>query len=161
MQRPIVSSLVKAYFLIFGSLLLVLGSGCASWYQSEITKLDMRLTASADLNPDISGRPSPLVVRLYELKAPSVFENADFFSLYDYGKETLGPDYIALEELTLKPGEQLEMKLALQNETNYIAVLGAYRNMNNANWRRVFPVVIQGKNRKNIVFAGNSINILD
>ena len=141
--------------------LIGLNSGCASWYQSEITKLDIRFTASGDLNPDISGRPSPLVVRLYELKAPSIFEQADFFSLYDYGKETLGPDFVALEERTLKPGEQLDMKLALHKSTNYIAIMGAYRNMNGSNWRRVFPVFIQGKNRKNLVFAGNSINILD
>ena len=140
---------------------MAINSGCASWYQSEITKLDIRLTASGDLNPDISGRPSPLVVRLYELKAPSIFEQADFFSLYDYGKETLGPDFVALEELTLKPGEQLDMKLALDNSTNYIAIMGAYRDMNGSNWRRVFPVSIKGKNRTNLVFAGNTINILD
>lgn len=140
---------------------VMLNSGCASWYQSEITKLDIRLTASGDLNPDISGRPSPLVVRLYELKAPSIFEQADFFSLYDYGQETLGSDFVALEELTLKPGEQLNMKLALQKSTNYVAVMGAYRDMNGSNWRRVFPVSIQGKNRTNLVFSGNSINILD
>ena len=146
---------------VFVFVFMLISSGCASWYQSEITKLDIRFTASGDLNPDISGRPSPLVVRLYELKAPSIFEQADFFSLYDYGKETLGPDFVALEELTLKPGEQLDMKLALQNSTNYIAIMGAYRDMNGSNWRRVFPVYIQGKNRKNIVFSGNSINLLD
>jgi len=148
-----------ASVLVF--VLTLINSGCASWYQSEITKLDIRFTASGDLNPDISGRPSPLVVRLYELKAPSIFEQADFFSLYDYGKETLGPDFVALEELTLKPVRQLDMKLALQHSTNYIAIMGAYRDMNGSNWRRVFPVSIQGKNRKNLVFSGNSINLLD
>ena len=136
-------------------------SGCASWVASDITKLDIRFTASGDLNPDISGRPSPLVVRLYEIKAPSIFENADFYSLYDYGKETLGPDFVAMEELTLKPGEQLDMKLALQQGTNYIAILGAYRDMNNANWRRVFPVSLKNKNSKNVVFAGSGIDVLD
>ncbi len=149
------------YLLVIAGVILGSLTGCASWYESEMTKLDIRLTASGDLNPDISGRPSPLVIRLYELKAPSVFENADFFSLYDYGKETLGPDFVALEEITLKPGEQLDMKLALQNNTNYIAILGAYRQLNNANWKRVFPVSIQEKNRKNIVFSSNSINMLE
>ena len=151
----------KRLSVLITVVLLTLGSGCASWFQSEITKLDIRFTASGDLNPDISGRPSPLVVRLYELKAPSIFEQADFFSLYDYGKETLGPDFVALEELTLKPGEQLDMKLALHNSTNYVAIMGAYRDMNGSNWRRVFPISIQDKNRTNLVFSGNSINILD
>ncbi len=147
--------------VFLGIMLCGVISGCASWVASDITKLDIRLTASGDLNPDISGRPSPLVVRLYEIKAPSVFENADFYSLYDYGKETLGPDFVAMEELTLKPGEQLNMKLALQQDTNYIAILGAYRDMNKANWRRVFPVSLKNKNSKNVVFAGSSIDVLD
>lgn len=143
--------------IIFFSLI----SGCASWVESDITKLDVRFTASGDLNPDISGRPSPLVVRLYELKAPSIFENADFYTLYDYGTETLGPDFVALEEMTLKPGEQLDMKLALQEGTNYIAILGAYRDMNYANWRVVFPVSLKKKNSKNIVFAATGIDLLE
>lgn len=144
-----------------GVIVFSLISGCASWVASDITKLDIRLTASGDLNPDISGRPSPLVIRLYELKAPSIFENADFYSLYDYGQETLGPDYVAMEELTLKPGEQLKMKLALNNDTNYMAILGAYRDMNGANWKRIIPMSLKNKNRTNIVFAGNSIDVLD
>lgn len=147
--------------VFFGIMLCIVISGCASWVASDITKLDIRLTASGDLNPDISGRPSPLVVRLYELKAPSIFENADFYSLYDFGKETLGPDFVAMEELTLKPGEQLDMKLALHGDTNYIAILGAYRDMNSANWRRIFPVSLKNKNSKNIVFAGSSIDVLE
>ncbi len=146
---------------LVGIMLCSVVSGCASWVESDITKLDIRFTASGDLNPDISGRPSPLVVRFYEIKAPSIFENADFYSLYDYGKETLGPDFVAMEEMTLKPGEQLDMKLALQNDTNYIAILGAYRDINSANWKRVFPVSLKNKNRKNIVFAGSSIDVLE
>jgi type VI secretion system protein VasD len=31
-------------------------------------KVSMVLTASADVNPDDSGRPSPVVVRVYQLK---------------------------------------------------------------------------------------------
>ncbi|UZE97334.1 type VI secretion system lipoprotein TssJ [Alkalimarinus alittae] len=154
--------MTKYFISVFLSVMLCsILSGCASWFVSDITKLDIRLTASGDLNPDISGRPSPLVVRLYELKAPSIFENADFYSLYDYGKETLGPDFVEMEELTLKPGEQLKMKLALQNDTNYIAILGAYRDMNGANWRRIIPMSLKNKNRKNIVFSGSSIDVLD
>ena len=147
--------------VLLGIMLCCVMSGCANWVASDITKLDIRFTASGDLNPDISGRPSPLVIRFYEIKAPSIFENADFYSLYDYGKETLGPDFVSMEELTLKPGEQLSMKLALQNDTNYIAILGAYRDINSANWKRVFPVSLKSKNRRNIVFAGSSIDVLD
>lgn len=44
-------------------------SGCSSLSPfSDKTKLDLTLVASDDLNPDLAGRPSPIVVRLLELK---------------------------------------------------------------------------------------------
>src|SRR5690554_4053408 len=111
---------IKAGWVVICMLAL---AGCASWFQSDITKLDLRLTAAADLNPDLSGRPSPLVVRLYELKAPAIFQNADFFSLYEYDREALGLDLVKTEELLLTPGQQTEIRAALAEETNYLAVL--------------------------------------
>ena len=71
-------------------LLAALG-GCASLSPySDTTKLDLKLAASEDLNPDLRGRPSPIVVRLLELKNPSSFNNADFFSLYQRPKDFKG-----------------------------------------------------------------------
>lgn len=76
------------------SLFTALG-GCASLSPySDTTKLDLKLQASEELNPDLRGRPSPIVVRLLELKNPSSFNNADFFSLYQRPKESLMPDLV-------------------------------------------------------------------
>ena len=47
------------------------------------TKAAMTLVATADTNPDGSGRPSPIVVRVYQLKTDGAFKGADFFALYD------------------------------------------------------------------------------
>jgi type VI secretion system VasD/TssJ family lipoprotein len=55
----------------------------------ESDQINLKLTASDQLNPDLNGRPSPIVVRLFELKHPVTFENADFFSLYERAKESL------------------------------------------------------------------------
>ena len=85
---------------------LVLLAGCSTLSPySHVTKLNLNLTASDQLNPDLNGRPSPIVVRLFELKHPVAFENADFFSLYEHAKESLAPDIVATEELELRPGE--------------------------------------------------------
>ena len=79
-------------------------AGCSSLSPySDVTKLNLKLTASDQLNPDLNGRPSPIVVRLFELKHPVAFENADFFSLYERVKETLATDLVATEELELRP----------------------------------------------------------
>lgn len=58
---------------------LVLLGGCSNLSPfSTLTKLDLTLAASDEVNPDLHGRPSPVVVQLFELKHPVAFENADF-----------------------------------------------------------------------------------
>lgn len=119
------------------SLFTALG-GCASLSPySDTTKLDLKLQASEDLNPDLHGRPSPIVVRLLELKNPSSFNNADFFSLYQRPKESLMPDLVSFEEMEVRPGEARELKLSVQPGSRYVGVVAAYRDLPEANWRYV------------------------
>lgn len=122
------------------AMLLVL-SGCSALSPfSDLTKLDLELQGSDRLNPDLNGRPSPIVLRLLELKHPVAFENADFFSLYQRPKEALAPDLVALEELELRPGESRDLKLSVQEGSRYIGVLAAYRDLPEANWRYVLTL---------------------
>ena len=125
---------------------LVLLAGCSSLSPySTVTKLNLKLTASDQLNLDLNGRPSPIVVRLFELKHPVTFENADFFSLYERAKESLAPDLMASEELELRPGETVEMKLSVEEGSRYVGVLAAYRDLTETKWRytvQVRPVEI-------------------
>ncbi|MFJ4143268.1 type VI secretion system lipoprotein TssJ [Pseudomonas sp. NPDC089734] len=119
---------------------LVLLAGCSSMSPySTMTKLDLRLTATDRLNPDLNGRPSPVVVRLYELKHPVAFENADFFSIYDRAKESLAPDLLVSEELELRPGETVDLKLNIE-EGRYVGVLAAYRDLSETQWRFVLNI---------------------
>ena len=107
---------------------------------SQITKLNLTLTASDQLNPDLNGRPSPIVVRLFELKHPVTFENADFFSLYEHAEETLAQELVASEELELRPGETLDMKLSVEDGSRYVGVLAAYRDLPDSTWRYTVPI---------------------
>ena len=120
---------------------LVLLASCSSMSPySTLTKLNLKLTASDQLNPDLNGRPSPIVVRLFELKHPVAFENADFFSLYERAKESLAPDMVASEELELRPGETLELKLSVEEGSRYVGVLAAYRDLPDSKWRYTLQV---------------------
>ncbi|WP_416350636.1 type VI secretion system lipoprotein TssJ [Pseudomonas sp. RTS4] len=121
---------------VFAALLLLAGCSTLSPY-STLTKLDLTLAASDQLNPDLHGRPSPIVVRLIELKNPVAFENADFFSLYERPKETLAPDLVTSEELELRPGESLDLKLSVDSGSRYVGVLAAYRDLPETKWRYV------------------------
>lgn len=111
---------------------------------SSVTKLDLKLTASDQLNPDIHGRPSPIVVRLLELKHPVAFENADFFSLYERARKSLAPDLVTSEELQLRPGETVELKLRVQEGSRFVGVLAAYRDLPETRWRYTVPLEATG-----------------
>lgn len=118
--------------------LVLLTSACSALSPySKMTKLDLSLSASDQLNPDLNGRPSPIVVRLIELKNPVAFENADFFSLYERAKESLSPDLVASEEIELRPGEIRELKLSVNEGSRYVGVLAAYRDLPETRWRYV------------------------
>ena len=120
---------------------LVLLAGCSTLSPySHVTKLNLNLTASDQLNPDLNGRPSPIVVRLFELKHPVAFENADFFSLYERAKESLVPDLVSTEELELRPGETVELKLSVEEGSRYVGVLAAYRDLPDTQWRYTLQV---------------------
>lgn len=126
-----------ALFLILFPLLL---SGCSLKQSAPTTRIDLHLIGSDKLNPDLHGRPSPIVLRLYELKNPVAFEHAEFFTLYQQPQETLSLDLVAHEELELRPGEKQELNLLTTPAGGYLGVLAAYRNLPEAHWQVVIPL---------------------
>lgn len=138
--------------------LAFLFSGCA-WLKSDITKVDVRFVASGDVNPDDNGRPSPVVVRLIELKSPAAFQNADFFALYQNEKQTLGSDWVAREEFEFKPGDVRDLRFALKPESTCVGILAGYRQMNRVNWRLILPLEVKEKNNLTVLLNSRGIEI--
>jgi type VI secretion system protein VasD len=101
------------------------------------TLVDLTITSDADLNPDLTSRPSPMVVKLVELKSHTAFENADYFALAGNTKGTLGPDFIAEETMPVRPGEIKKLKLRLHAKSRFIGVIAEYRAIDKAVWRYV------------------------
>lgn len=135
-------------------LLAVMGlsPGCSNLSPySTLTKLDLTLTASDRVNPDVNGRPSPIVVRLLELRNPVAFENADFFSLYGRAENTLPKDLVSSEEWELRPGEQVALKLRATPGSRYLGVLAAYRDLPQARWRHVVPLAVESRTQVDLL----------
>ena len=141
--------------------LLALGGCSALSPYSQMTKLDLSLSGSEQLNPDLNGRPSPIVLRLIELKHPVAFQSADFFSLYQRPKEALAPDLVTQEELELRPGEQRALKLSVQDGSRYVGVLAAYRDLPETSWRYVIPLQALARNQVALQLDARGIQALD
>lgn len=134
------------------TLLAMLLAGCSALSPlSSLTKLDLTLAAGERLNPDLHGRPSPVVVRLIELRHPVAFENNDFFSLYERAEQVLPKDWVAAEELELRPGERRLLKLSVEPHSRYVGVLAAYRDLPHVQWRWVLPVSPQRRTQAELL----------
>ncbi len=120
-------------------------SGCAMLGGGKTT-LDAKVVASAEVNPDSRKRPSPVVVRVFELKAPTLFEQADFVSLFEKDQAVLGAEMVSREEFVLRPGETRPLAKPLSPDTKFIGVMVAYRELERARWRAVVPVAPGKKN---------------
>jgi len=102
----------------------------------------VRISVSAldRVNPDHMGRPSPVLVRVYELKTTAAFDSADFFTLYGKDQATLGGDLNAKNEFLLKPGDSRMVEQPAQPGTKFVAVVAAYRDIERSRWRSTVPV---------------------
>lgn len=119
--------------------------GC-SMFKSGPPTLNMTVVASAQVNPDARRRPSPVVVRVFELKASTLFEQADFVSLFEKDQAVLAAELVSREEFVLRPGETKPLTKPLAPETKFVGVMAAFRELERARWRAVVPVVAGKKN---------------
>ena len=117
------------------------------------TKISAKILASFDINPDVNGRPSPMVIRIYELKTNNTFDSVDFFKFYDDEEATLGEDLLSRQEFELSPGVGREIIFNPHSQTRYFGVIAAYRNIDQARWR-ASKVLELNKNNSFIVRVG-------
>lgn len=130
MRRP-------GYVVVIVSLTISLLEGCGSATQRV---LQGSMNTDRSTNPDVNGRASPIVVRVYELRSPGAFTGADFFSLFDKEAETLGADLVGREEYDLRPAENRPYRRQLQPDTKFIGVAAAFRDLEHARWRQIVEV---------------------
>lgn len=127
-------ALALAAALLAGTL-----AGCGS-SAPKPTRLEGSIAAATGLNPSINERPSPLLLRIYELRSATAFSQADFMALYQSDQATLAADLVAREEVMLQPGEMRPYNKQLSPDTRFIGVVAVYRNVERATWRAIVQV---------------------
>src|SRR5262245_21222148 len=113
---------------------------------SSESKATVALSAAADVNPDAAGKPSPVIVRVYQLKGDTAFAGADFFALFDDDMKVLGPELIGREEYVLTPSENRTVELAVPKTAKFVGVIAAFRDIRNSQWRRLVPAPLKKNN---------------
>lgn len=111
-------------------------SGCGIFGETtEPITLNLAISASKKLNPDIEKRASPIVIRTYQLTQIDTFSNSDFFALYENDQNILAKDLKYREEIEIKPGQSIIKPLEINSASKYIAVLAAFRDLDKAQWK--------------------------
>ena len=124
--------------------------------------LDVVVTAQAGLNPDPGGRPSPVVLRIYQLTDAAAFTGADFFALWEHEAETLTASLARRQELVIAPGGRASERLQLEPGVRGVGVAAAFRDIRDARWRSVVDAPApgtagQGPTRLEIVLDAKSV----
>lgn len=92
------------------------------------------------LNPDINGKASPVVVTLYQLKSPYNFKQASYAELSDNASRVLGNDLVDKNTLEMRPGSSRTIEQHIDENTQYLGIVAAYRDIQSANWHKVIKV---------------------
>ncbi len=124
------------------------------------TDLEIKFKVDADINPDDDKKPSPLFVRMYQLKSTKMFSRANFIDLYEKDKEVLGADMISKQKLRrIKPGESRNENFVLNKETRYIGLYAEFLRFKKSSYKLLIPVVptnVIGTTEE-VLIAGNKL----
>ncbi|WP_245982806.1 type VI secretion system lipoprotein TssJ [Trinickia fusca] len=136
-------------------------ASCATSPPKAPPATQFTLNASPKLNPNVEGRPSPVIVRIYQLAARDDFDRAGFFDLYDHDKDVLGGSALARTDIAIRPGEQLHFSHQLDPKTRNVAVMAAYRDIEAAHWRAVADISAPGTHALSVALGASSVAISD
>jgi type VI secretion system protein VasD len=116
--------------------------------------VDVTIRASSDINPNPTGTPVSVAVRLYSLNARGRFESADVYSLMQREAQTLGTESAGVEEVVVRPGETRKVTLMPKPGVRFIGVAVLFRDIDRAQWRMVAPIADSGLSKLAVSISG-------
>ena len=139
--QPRASHLFRAARVAAAAVLLApAGRAAEPPVPAEAFSIEVTLVGGPNLNPNLEGHASPVVVRLFELKRTSAFEAAGFEGLIDRAKDVLGDDLVAQEEFILRPGEIRHHDRVGRAGATALGLVAAFRTLEGDSWRLVVPL---------------------
>lgn len=99
------------------------------------------IRASNDLNTDDYNHAFSVVIRVYQLKQNSAFQQAYYDIFLDPQKEksAFGSDVVAVKEITLIPGQIFTNTEKISVVADYIGIVALFRTPAAKRWKLTFP----------------------
>ncbi len=124
--------------LIVAIILFSILTACALFSSGPEATVHVR--SANYLNPNIYGHSSPVVLTIYQLKTQYAFQQADYSALTNNSAKVLGGDLIDKNTIEVRPNSQMKVSQPLSPNTQYLGIVAAYRNINNATWHKVVKI---------------------
>ena len=102
------------------------------------------MIAAPDVNPNRSGRASPVFLRVFELRDPSKFLNAEFDEVTLHADTALAGTVIGREERMVEPASTVVLALKIDPGTRLLGVVAEYSDLANSRWRATSPAPVGG-----------------
>ena len=110
------------------------------------------------LNPDASGKPLSVVLRVYQLTSLERFASVDADSLWDDPQKALVNTLIENREITLLPGMGQVDKWPLNKAAGYVGVAAFFRTDENSRWKVAFDA--NSLRKDGIWFSSDGLRVL-
>ncbi|WP_174386899.1 type VI secretion system lipoprotein TssJ [Burkholderia metallica] len=128
-------------------------SGCGMWqsvkettagmtraiFVTKVKQMNLVIESRAALNENEQGQSLPVVMRVYQLKDATVFENAAYVSLLDDDIASLRADLLGSMETTLVPDASVTLSAPMAADAQAVGVAGFFRDRRGAEWQLVIP----------------------
>jgi len=141
-------------------LLATLLSGCSFWGNDLAPQLVINIQASANINPNVEGKPSPVEVRIYQLSDSQAFNQADFIQLYSDAQGVLKAELLIARQLaSVLPSENRKEVIPMAAETKYIGVIAGFADYREAKNKVIYQPVVLGSSAINIQLDGVNLSV--
>lgn len=117
--------------VVLALLFVLFLSGCAT----PAIVLDIR--ADESLNQDLQGQSYSVLVRMYQLKSPDLFDKADYRLLLDRNPAALGDSLLSHEEFIVEPGQAYRLQFRREDGAEYQGLVAFFRRVEGEQWRVV------------------------
>ena len=121
-------------------ILISLSSLNACDYFQRNRMVDLKVTASQNLNPDLNERPSPVVLGFYELTDKIPFKSLGFSKISYQSYQNLKTTLIDYSTIEVRPSEIKNRLIKLHHNTAYLGIVAAYRQLDNSRWKQLIEL---------------------
>lgn len=123
--------------------------------------LNIRVQASDTLNADESGNTYAVLLRVYQLNDPDLFEQAAYEDLWKSDTSILASSLISVHEFTIEPSLSKTIEIEKEEGTRYAGIVAFFRSQE-GEWkayRKVNHGFIPASTQMRLVVTGSDIDL--